>query len=200
MKKTLLRKLLILTLSAIPAAAAVKMDVAAAETTIAPEAASEKADVQDEYPDKDIVEDDTEAQSDEEAQPQFEDETAMQPDAESQTQLEGETATQPDAESQTQLEDKTATQPGAETQTPLEDETVAQPGAETQPPSGLETPAETESENEAAGDTALLSAADSASQTESMESESFFDRIHYIRLADTNAASDSILIESNGHY
>ena len=200
MKKTLLRKLLILTLSAIPAAAAVKMDAAAAETTIAPEAASEKADVQDEYPDKDIVEDDTEAQSDEEAQPQFEDETAMQPDAESQTQLEGETATQPDAESQTQLEDKTATQPGAETQPPLEDETVAQPGAETQTPSGLETPAETESENEAAGDTALLSAADSASQTESMESESFFDRIHYIRLADTNAASDSILIESNGHY
>ena len=57
-----------------------------------------------------------------------------------------------------------------------------------------------EAEDEIAGEEETVSNAGAAALMESMVETQLYDRIHYISLDDYYAASDSILIESNGHF
>ena len=114
----------------------------------------------------------------------------------------GEVVTEP-AEGETEAEPAegeniVAPVEGENTEAPANGETVAAPvdaGSENAIAEG-ENPAAEETSNTPAGQMASMAAGLMGIGTE----QNLFDRIHFIRLKDPDAASDSILIESNGHY
>lgn len=114
----------------------------------------------------------------------------------------GEVVTEP-AEGETEAEPAegeniVAPVEGENTEAPANGETVAAPvdaGSENAIAEG-ETPASEETANPPAAQMASMAAGLMGIGTE----QNLFDRIHFIRLKDPDAASDSILIESNGHY
>ena len=90
--------------------------------------------------------------------------------------------------------------PGSEDETALlEEENLPGSGDEAANPEEA-VPSVSASEAEMVNGKALLSVGGFAAKEKHGEKESVFDRIHYIRLADIYAASDSILIESNGRF
>ena len=90
----------------------------------------------------------------------------------------------------------------ADTEDKGQNDTDIQPDSESEALSDTKAQAQTGSEPEVTGEEALLASADTAENApaEGGQKESFFDRIHFISLDDNFAASDSILVESNGHF
>ena len=221
MKKTILRKLYILMLAAAPAVAAGNISAAAAEINTSASAIEEA-----ELSEGEEAEETMLPEAAEEEEPQ--EETSLPQDG-NETELPEETSlpqdgneaelpeeiSLPNGKNETELPDEAGLpQDGDEEKIPENTETV-KTGEETVLPEETEladgekeiaAPTETEDVNSAeagseiGGEEKQISNVGAAEILKSGIKAQMVDCIHYITLNDTDAASDSILIESGGHY